>query len=171
MWMLKKQKKPSKAWAIRLCKAFYKPSNEEFTLRSKLFSEKIVPLILQQKMMFKKISHILFAFLMMISTMGVTISKHYCGGNLQDVNIASVADTCCNDGGCCSTEIEKYQLEVDFSISSFKIDFTQFALVSPVVIQLLNVELAVLNTEFYTENPPPPPKIKTVLSSLQTYLL
>lgn len=122
--------------------------------------------------MLKKISHILFAVLMLVSTMGLTISKHYCGGNLKSVSIVTEAQSCCDiPTGCCHNENFTIKVEDDFSASSFTFDFTQLAVILPIVIQLLELDINNETHGFIAVNAPPPPKIKTVLSDLQTYWL
>lgn len=65
--------------------------------------------------MLKKILHIVFATLLLVTTMGLMVSKHYCGGQLVSVSVFHKADSCCDDGGCCNNETHFFQVKDDFS--------------------------------------------------------
>ena len=65
--------------------------------------------------MLKRISHISLSLLLLISTIGFAVSKHYCGDSLVDVALNKNADSCCDDGACCHNETLIYQLDEDFS--------------------------------------------------------
>ena len=125
--------------------------------------------------MFRKAAHILLASLLLITTMGYSLSKHYCGSNLVEVSINFEADPCCNDEGtsdCCKNETEYFQLKVDF-VSTVSLDnnqITEIKVLFPLVFTFSicasgNIEIQTSN---YAESPPP--KIQTKLSLLQTYL-
>lgn len=47
--------------------------------------------------MIKKVSHILLSFVLLITTVGLTINLHYCAGDLYSIAIDSKADNCCDD--------------------------------------------------------------------------
>jgi len=65
--------------------------------------------------MLKRFSHISLSLLLLISTVGFAVSKHYCGDALVDVAYNQNADSCCDDGACCHNETLVYQLDEDFS--------------------------------------------------------
>lgn len=124
--------------------------------------------------MFKKASHIILSMLLLITTIGLAISKHYCGGELVSTRLFAEAESCCNSADCCKNESKTYQLDEDLAVAS--------NLELPESIQLdLFVEAVVLfdaqfeenlnRKEFIITDLPPPPKIKTALSQRQTYLL
>ena len=124
--------------------------------------------------MLQKISHIILAPLLMISTMGMAVSKHYCEGNLVSISMFDEAETCCGDMGCCHTENEFFQVKEDYS--------TPIVLTPPVLAELeilghdlLNEDFFVAaehqNFEFSYAEFPPPPNIQKVLSLKQVYLL
>lgn len=122
--------------------------------------------------MIKNIGHIVFAIFMLVTTAGVTISKHYCGNNLQSISVVLEAKNCCDiPSGCCHNEEVTLKIQDDFSPSIIAFDFSQ---------STCHVPLFVTFIEAYVENPAsflladyslPPPKVLTVLSQLQTYLL
>ncbi len=124
--------------------------------------------------MLKTFSHITLSLVLLISTMGMVVSKHYCGNEVVSVSINHASNSCCDMGNCCSTETHTYQVKDDFS--------------SPVITTIpLLAELDILGhdlfeteglTEPESENPasfiansPPPKTIQTVLSLKQVYLI
>ncbi len=126
--------------------------------------------------MLKSFIHIILAIVMLISTMGMTVSKHYCGGNLVSVSLFENADdsSCCNMGDCCHEETRTYQVKEDFSIPAIltvpvlaELDilghdlFTNEALTAP--------ELET-ETSFFSEIPPLLP-IQKALALKQVYRL
>jgi hypothetical protein len=124
--------------------------------------------------MLKKASHIILSLLLLVSTTGLAISKHYCCGELISTSLFVEADSCCDSDDCCKNETEVFQLDEDFSVS------TAIELPESVQIDLLAVYLVVLNLsveenalvdEFLITDSLPPPKIKTSLAKRQTYLL
>lgn len=122
--------------------------------------------------MLKKISHIILALLVLVTTMGMTVSAHYCGGELKSVQVLSASDSCCGDAcGDCHNEIIKVDIEDDFTISPFNIDFNSDFVLLPALIQLFQVSIYTEEVEQVAYHKPPPLKIQTVLSDLQVYRL
>jgi hypothetical protein len=124
--------------------------------------------------MLKKFSHIILSVVLLVSTMGMIVSKHYCSGSFVSASIFHEAKSCCGDSDCCHNEDQFYQVKDDFS--------APVVLTAPVLAELdvlghemLN-ELLTTNYESnnsiltYTDSQPPP-LIQTTLSSLQTYRL
>ena len=124
--------------------------------------------------MLKTFSHITLSLVLLISTMGMVVSKHYCGNEVVSVSINHASDSCCDMENCCSTETHTYQVKDDFS--------------SPVITTIpVLAELDILGHDLFeaeglpeleSEDPvsflshsPPPKTIQTVLSLRQLYLL
>jgi hypothetical protein len=122
--------------------------------------------------MIRKISHILIAFVVMITTMGLTVSAHSCGGELKSIQLLSEADNCCGDS-CpnCENEIIKVEIEDDFTIQTLNFDFEQEFTFLSAFIQLLIVPSITEEIMQVAYHEPAPLKIQTVLSSLQVYRL
>ncbi len=125
--------------------------------------------------MLKKISHIFLALLIAVTSMGLTISKHYCGSSFESVSINSTPETCCN-GPCdlCHNETITIKLKDDFSITAYAFDFTQVASLLPAEVQLLLHEVPKITVSFILtpQTPLPLPlTVHQVLSNLQTFLL
>lgn len=130
--------------------------------------------------MIRKASHITIVFLLLVLTMGFTVSKHYCGETLVDVSvIAGNADSCSDDGNacemgdCCHNENHVYQLQEDYT-SPMVLDHVTF----------FPIELAELSLELLHENQlaeeitvicqaesPPPKLVNELLSDIQVYRL
>lgn len=125
-------------------------------------------------MMLKRISHIVLSLVLLVATTGVAISKHYCSGNLVSVSIFAEADACCDDGNCCQTEASFIQVKEDFSTVSVAgiPQLSELQLFGVVLPFFIETQPATQETEsFLFADLPPPPKIQTVLSQRQTYLL
>lgn len=121
--------------------------------------------------MLKKVSHILLSFLLLVTTTGLTINRHYCGDNLESISIFSEPQSCCEMPNCCHNESIVIQLEEDFSISSFNISFEQIAVVLPNFSSLFNADLQEISDFKEFVHTPLKNPIKTVLSSIQSFLL
>ena len=124
--------------------------------------------------MLKKISYIVLASLLIFSTVGFDISKHYCGQLLISVSLNSQANNCCDDmtENCCHNEDEYVVL---------KVDFTQTAAeqLSIAVINILSVDLdSILDETMASATHSsllfqfvPKPRTNTYLSIIQSYIL
>jgi hypothetical protein len=122
--------------------------------------------------MLKKISHIILVSFILLTTMGMTVSKHYCGSSLESVRVLSTPEHCCKiPNGCCHDESFTIKIEDDFSVTTHAFDFTQFAVVLPALVELTADEVPQNKLAVSLLDAPPPPKIQTVLSRLQAYLL
>tara|TARA_R110001583_G_scaffold8896_1_gene41939 strand:- start:24892 stop:25260 length:369 start_codon:yes stop_codon:yes gene_type:complete len=122
--------------------------------------------------MLKKSTYTLLTLVIFVLITGMTISAHYCGSNVKDVSFLSATQSCCeNPEGCCHYEACTIKIGNDFLISSYSFDFTQLKVVLPILIELTKVEDPIKVKVYSLRNTIPPPKIQTILSSLQTYLL
>jgi len=122
--------------------------------------------------MLKKISHILLAMLLLVTTMGMTVSKHFCGDDLKSISLFTEAESCCDiPTGCCHDELVTVDIQDDFSASVFHFNFEQLAIILPIAIQLVDEEMLQNYPSVVFYETPAPPLLQTVLSNLQTYLL
>lgn len=121
--------------------------------------------------MIKKISHIIFALLILASTAGMTISRHYCGDTLKNISILNVDKSCCDNPDCCHNESETYVIEDRYSVSTFNYEFTILAMIVPVLYEQHLDSLLDENSELLWIDAPPPPKIQTFLAQSQAFLL
>jgi len=124
--------------------------------------------------MLKKVSHSILSALLLFSTIGMVVSKHYCGTTLVSIAVDKEADSCCGDADCCHNENQYYNLEEDFSVP-------QISNV-PVLAEFDIIGFELMN-EFLTETHeskniipaftdlPNPPTIQETLALKQLYLL
>lgn len=123
--------------------------------------------------MIKKLSHIILASVLLISTMGLAVSKHYCHNSLVDVSIFAQADLCCDDGGCCSNENHFYQVKDDFSapvISTVPV-FAEIDVLHQTLLDAYILAPTELALEFDVVSAPPPPTVMEFLAEQQVYRL
>ncbi len=126
--------------------------------------------------MLRKVSHIVLALLLFVTTTGLTFSKHYCHSKLVSVSLFKEAKSCCGPGSCscCHNESETYRLDEDFPVAP-ALEIPETASIELIVlalpVYLTSHEQDVPIDDFLIEESPPPPTIQTVLSQRQTYLL
>ena len=85
--------------------------------------------------MLKRASHIIIILILMVSTTGITISKHCAIGEILEVSFTGEADHCCTiPYDCCEGEFEYHRLDLEF-IGSDK----QFSFDDNLSIDLLNI--------------------------------
>jgi hypothetical protein len=124
--------------------------------------------------MLRKFSHITLSTLLLVSTMGMVVSKHFCGDSFVSTAVFHQAKSCCEDSDCCHNEDSFYQVEHDFS--------SPVVLTTPVLAELdifghdLIEAGLLLSTDIENTTPsyidlPPPPTIQKVLSLKQVYRL
>ena len=125
----------------------------------------------------KKISRILLVILLITTSMGVTINKHFCGEMLESIAIYQQVDSCCEGADmpkdCCHDEQEAYQLD-EYQVNSFNFIFKAPQLVNPIAFADLQMLFRVMQIDhshsFYTAEPPPLPE-SDLLVEIQTFLL
>ena len=124
--------------------------------------------------MFKKVSHIILSSLMLFSTIGMVVSKHFCENTLISIAIDNEADSCCGDADCCHNENQFYNLDEDFSIPQIsnipvlaEFDIIGFGLINEFLTEIHKSKNRI--TAFV--DLPDPPKIQKTLALKQLYLL
>jgi hypothetical protein len=105
------------------------------------------------KQLFRKITAILMAFVVLFSTMSFTFSEHYCGDLLVDSALFSKAETCgmametapatsdCNaiKKDCCSDKVKQIEGQSNLKIDFQKISFQQAPFVIAFTYAYLNL--------------------------------
>ncbi len=123
----------------------------------------------------KRFIHIIVAALLLISTTGFTISKHYCGGELVEVAIDAPTHGCSDmeDDDCCKDESEFYQLTDEFSDSQIlNIDFKHDFDISLMVIEPLELEsINLVSFIYFDKNYIQPQPLLDVLADIQSFRL
>ena len=114
---------------------------------------------------------------MILSTVGVNITKHYCGGIVSDVYFSYQTEHCgggMDDMGCCMNEHDRYVLDNDYQYFSFSYDFTQ----APVELRIQYLELEKLVAlQADTDRPDiyfkaaPPTSWPDIYTRVQSFLL
>lgn len=83
----------------------------------------------------KKLLQILFIFIYLLPTVGLTVAYHFCGDTLVSASIASAnagkePSDCCgedqDDDTCCHTQFKSYKLD-DMHFASAKIELNKLA--------------------------------------------
>lgn len=124
--------------------------------------------------MLKKFSHIILSSLLLISTIGMAVSKHYCSGTFVSASVFHEAKSCCGDSDCCHNEDQFYQVKDDFSapvVSNVPVLAEMDVLGHNLSADILTVLPETKTSEVLFDSSPPPLTIQKVLSLKQVYLL
>ena len=97
---------------------------------------------------------------MVVATIGITVNKHYSGGELYSVALFGEADSCCEiPCDCCQEESETHQLKADYIGSSFELVKVFVAKIAGNLFHELFSVLAGFDNKtekYYTDKSPPP---------------
>ena len=109
--------------------------------------------------MLKKAAHILIVFVLLLGTTGLTITRHYCSGNLTHTYVFSTPHNCCGEN-CPRCHNEKIILKITDNFQSsqshtdLKAGFTkllkQHSL--PTLLAFSNTNSATLSTQLTREH-------------------
>ncbi|SNR70786.1 HYC_CC_PP family protein [Lutibacter flavus] len=105
------------------------------------------------KQVFKKISAILMAFVVLFSTMSFSISEHYCGDHLVDSALFSKAESCgmemqkpsptdnCNidKKDCCSDVVKQFEGQTNLKTDLSNLTFEQQVFVASFIYSYVNL--------------------------------
>ena len=127
--------------------------------------------------MIRKTVNITLLIVFLLSSVGYSVSMHYCGNTLISTSIGSESRSCCGDesGTCCHNETKHYQIE-DSYVASMQDINNQTKSISDLIFfvsnlsQLITGDITHNEIHFIAESPPSI-NLATRLSSLQTYLL
>lgn len=123
--------------------------------------------------MLRKLIHIILALFLVVTTMGLTFSMHYCHGELVSTSINKQAKSCCDDGGCCENKTLHFQIDDDYTcpLQIETKEIVQLDVLLPVISSFYFEFLPQneIETEVFVDTSPPP-SIQTKLALLQTYL-
>ena len=127
--------------------------------------------------MIRKTVKITLLIVFLLSSVGYSVSNHYCGNARISASIGMQAKSCCGDesGTCCHNETKHYQIEDSYVASTQDIN-DQTKSISDLIFFVSNLSqfstCDVINTEIQLiAESPPPISLNTQLSILQTYLL
>lgn len=120
----------------------------------------------------KKIFSISVALLMLLSGLQLTVSRHYCGGELADAKVSltghiascgmeTATDDCTHastieESSCCKNKVSVYEIDHNFapSFTSFK-TFEQPVLQVFIIPEVLNFNAFNAYNHYYTDVSPP----------------
>ncbi len=107
---------------------------------------------------------IFIATLIVASTVGVTVSKHFCSSKIAEVGESAVcvcesSKNGCDAGhtdGCCDTEKSFFQIDYNFAASPVEsLNIMQVSVLSVLVYNMaLEFDMDVANTSYRTYRPP-----------------
>ncbi len=131
--------------------------------------------------MLRKISHIAIVLLLVILTMGFSISKHYCGGMLIEVSLFSSHSTGCQEegsvcttDGCCRNEQQVIQMDETYTHPAV-LDTVPFFRVILAIIDPAAFDQALFRSFCFNGHAPdessPPDDVFSLLSGLQVFRL
>lgn len=126
--------------------------------------------------MIKKFLHIALTLILLVSTTGVALSKHYCGGEFSAMEVGHDQIQCCEQpeempDGCCQDEKLTFQVEESYQLSHFQFESALFiAAIFP------NIDLSWLfetSSEVHTSYKPyhSPPIAQDIPVLLQSFLI
>lgn len=127
--------------------------------------------------MFRKITSLFLVFLLLATTTGYSISKHYCGDSFVKTSIIVEAESCCGDqetSDCCHNENEYFQMEEDFVIPFIieELPTVDLDILFPIIFEYFQSTQVEIESEFFNfAESPPPPLLTSELSFLQTFLI
>ena len=105
------------------------------------------------KQLLRKISAIIMAFVVLLSTMSFTVSEHYCGLQLVDIGLFSKAESCgmelqkpssSNDcelkkSDCCKDEVKQFTGQNELNTSFSTLNFEQQVFVASFAYAYINL--------------------------------
>jgi lipocalin len=126
----------------------------------------------------KKLSYIILALFLIISTVGVTVEKHYCGENYMGAWLYASTNACGMDmaaeKNCCHDNITTYSIESEFQFVSNTapptINLIGFITISNKEKQK-KIESQFLNSFNCYANLPPPSSEPNIYTKVQSFLL
>jgi len=137
------------------------------------------------KQLFRKISAIIMAFVVLLSTMSFTVSEHYCGHQLVDIALFSKAESCgmelqkpstsqdceLKKSDCCKDEVKQYQGQNELNTAFSTLNFEQQVFVTSFTYTYINLfeglAVNIIPFKYYT----PPLLVTDILVLDQTFLI
>ena len=125
----------------------------------------------------KKLLSIALTLLLLVSTIGITVSRHYCESFLIETSLmASIGDACDSDmpmdDDSCSDDHQHYSVNSPLLLVPFNFDFSpsiEWA-TAPVVL-VINIELKNLSSSNFYADLYPPPSEPDIYTKVQSFLL
>jgi len=125
--------------------------------------------------MIKKAGHIAVILILLVSTTGITFSKHCHKNMLFGITVMSDGDQCCNGPcSCCEDKVEFHRLAVDFVSGDVQVSFDEIPSVDLMAIDLMidvSFDMDHFSNEIDLDYNLPPPKGSLSPSFIQSFLL
>lgn len=124
--------------------------------------------------MLRQFTHILTTILLLIATVGIAISSHYCSGKLVETTIITEADGCCDmTSPCCTNDTKVIRLKDNFVFEAQQVApiATELHLLFSTIIVMYVAPLeheTPLSTNI--NESPPPLRTSEFLSKKQSFL-
>jgi len=131
-----------------------------------------------------KILSIAMAFVVLLSTLSFTISKHYCGDTLVDTSLFSKAKSCgmemqnssnkdCSiiKKNCCSEEQQLVEGQDNLKLDFTKFDLQQKIFVSTFVYTYINLFEGITKESIHFKDYSPPLIVKDIHTLDEVYLI
>lgn len=130
-----------------------------------------------------RIASLIAAFYYFVITMGVSISLHFCKGELTCFSFSSDNEMCCHvdnedftsdkhtvcSENCCSTESLNIALDTDFTLESVNVPNSEFPLPGEGIYIEINVDTQTLTQNAPTRGSPASPPLYLLHSSFIFY--
>ena len=114
------------------------------------------------------------AFLLLTSSTGVMVHRHYCHGQLQKTGLFFPPKACCDDSKtCCDDQAESVRLEVEYLTVDFPVKFNLAEYETSQLVfdaRLTGSNTLNMRVEHNFHYPFPPPIFKDRQVALQTFL-
>ncbi len=123
--------------------------------------------------MLRIITNIIISSLLLVSTTGIAVSRHYCEEEFISVELKTEAGPCCNDDMCCHTETQLIQVTNDFLASAPNL-VLENPFPSDLILTFSEIERKPVNIGFKTSSTHyalPLPETSTRLALKQVYRL
>tara|TARA_R110000868_G_scaffold207257_7_gene456223 strand:+ start:106 stop:489 length:384 start_codon:yes stop_codon:yes gene_type:complete len=102
----------------------------------------------------KRFSHIFVSALLLFSTVGISVNKHYCDEVLKNIAINITPEHCCGDeempSGCCHNESEQYSIDDELQLQRYNLNFEAVAVAK--VIDYHQLLMGTYSDEFDNQN-------------------
>lgn len=121
--------------------------------------------------MIRKVAHMTISVLLLIATAGITVSKHYCGENLEAVALMNSPDACCDLESCCHDETQVFMMDDDFTYTPEEPVNTPGFKNSETAAYSIIASLPDNSPFIIFNDRPQPPGLRTYLASIQSFLL
>lgn len=125
----------------------------------------------------KQLLHIALSLMILMSTIGMSVSKHFCGEYLMQKSVIVQVEPCCDSEqmpeDCCHDELDNFSIEDDYQIT--KTAYNQELIpinsfINTNLLQLSSPDDKSVFTSVLVESPPPIPD-EDIYIQVQSFLI